>query len=541
MKRKIESILKKAVDELRKANSLKTIKTPEIKIEKPKRASFGDYSSNIAIILAKAEGASPSKLVQLLAKKVSEVDRGNMFVRADGVPAGFLNLTLSRKFLQKNLIEIIKSNEKFGRSVSPKRRKVLIEFVSANPTGPLHLGHGRWAVIGDAIASVLEKAGYMVDREYYINDVGRQVDLLKQSVIARSEGGDVPEGGYSGEYISLLAEKLNDKLGDKNLSKIIIENILAEQRDVLSRIGVKFDRWFYESSLYKQKRVEGVISSLSAKNATFKENGALWFKSKELGDDKNRVLVREDGIPTYFSSDIAYHEDKFRRRYDKIINVWGSDHHGYVARLKAAIEKLGYPPDKLEIIIGQLVSLFRAGAPVKMSKRAGEMITLSEVVDEIGSDATRFFFLMLSPDSHLDFDLELAKKRSTDNPVYYVQYAHARISSILREAEKTGVNLKRLNKEAVLDLLTESDELDLIKKLLGYPDEVVEAADSLLPHRMIAYSRELAAQFHNFYHKVRVITDDAELTKARLALIFATRIVLRNVLVLLGISAPEKM
>jgi len=343
------------------------------------------------------------------------------------------------------------------------------------------------------------------------------------------------------ELIILCHHIICDGMSLAYLARDIMELMLAEQRKVLSKLGVRFDRWFYESSLHKQKRIEGIIKELSKRGVTFEEEGALWFKSKELGDDKNRVLVREDGASTYFASDIAYHVDKFRRKYDLLINVWGTDHHGYVARLKAAVKFLGFPVEKLKIIIGQLVSLFRAGEPVKMSKRAGEMVTLEEVIDEIGVDATRFFFLMTSPDTHLDFDLELAKKHSSDNPVYYVQYAHARISSILREAEKSGHNIKKAVRTADLELLNDPEEIILIKKIVSFPDEILESARALLPHRLINYSRELSAQFHNFYHKLRVLSSDQDLTRSRLALVFATRIVLRNVLKLLGISAPESM
>ena len=541
MKQKITSIIVKAINGLQKEGVLKSRSLPQIVIEKPRVSSFGDYSSNVSMLMAKEERRSPADLAKMIASKIGEIDAGNLFREVGAAAPGFINLTLDEKFLSKSLAEVMKFGERYGRIPGWRRNKVLLEYVSANPTGPLHVGHGRWAVIGDVLSSILDFAGSRTEREYYVNDVGRQIDLLEQSVIARSRGEDVPKDGYGGEYVSEIAEKLKDKLKGKHLARDIMELMLAEQRKVLSKLGVRFDRWFYESSLHKQKRIEGIIKELSKRGVTFEEEGALWFKSKELGDDKNRVLVREDGASTYFASDIAYHVDKFRRKYDLLINVWGTDHHGYVARLKAAVKFLGFPVEKLKIIIGQLVSLFRAGEPVKMSKRAGEMVTLEEVIDEIGVDATRFFFLMTSPDTHLDFDLELAKKHSSDNPVYYVQYAHARISSILREAEKSGHNIKKAVRTADLELLNDPEEIILIKKIVSFPDEILESARALLPHRLINYSRELSAQFHNFYHKLRVLSSDQDLTRSRLALVFATRIVLRNVLKLLGISAPESM
>jgi len=531
MKDKISSVIKRAFNGEIPA---------EITVEKPNNPSFGDYSTNIAMKLSKSMKKAPADIAGELVDKISAVDKGNLFSDVGSVK-GFVNFTLSGKALRKELSEIIKLSGRYGRSTLGRGKKVLIEFVSANPTGPLHVGHGRWAVIGDAIAGVLEAAGYRVEREFYVNDVGRQIDLLCRSVIARAQGVEVPEGGYGGEYVRDLAVELRDRLKSKELGKELIKKVLSGHKAVLSKLNVKFDSWFHESSLYKNKSVDSLLKALENKKLTYKEDGALWFRSESFGDDKNRVLIREDGVPTYFTADIAYHDDKFRRGYDTLIDVWGSDHHGYVSRVRAAMKALGHDDSRLKIIIGQLVSLFRGGAQVRMSKRAGEMITLEEVVDEIGPDATRFFFLLQSPDSGLDFDLELAKKHSSDNPVYYVQYAHARISSILREAGKAGFKAESLVKKADLGLLKEPAEFDLIKKLIAYPDEISDSAKSLLPHRLIAYSRELATQFHNFYHKLRVICDDRAVASARIALVCATRIVLKNVLELLRISAPESM
>jgi arginyl-tRNA synthetase len=541
MKEIVESILSAAFEALSKENSITLKAPPNFSTETPKEEKFGDYSSNIAMILAKSEGKPPFTLAELFANKIRAMDNGRTFKTIEAVKPGFINFSLSDDALLRQLSDINKKGDRYGQQKNGRGQRVLIEFVSANPTGPLHVGHGRWAAIGDALASIMEAVGYKVDREYYVNDVGRQVDLLKQSVIARSLDREIPEGGYGGGYVIDLANRFKGKLSDKDLSSLLIRSILLEQKAVLELMGVKFNKWFYESSLYKGKKVEAAVKKLMDKQATFIEDGALWFKSKEHGDDKNRVLLRKGGQPTYFASDIAYHADKFARRYDLLIDVWGTDHHGYVTRLKAALKVMGQHAEKLKIIIGQLVSLFRSGEQVKMSKRAGEMVTLKEVIDEIGPDATRFFFLMLSADSHLDFDLELAKKHSMDNPVYYVQYAHARISSILSEAKKAGFDVSRAAKSARLSLLKDEAEFALIKKLASYPDELLEAASSLLPHRIINYSRDLSATFHNFYHRLRVITSDKPLTEARLSLVFAARIVLKNVLKLLNISAPDKM
>jgi arginyl-tRNA synthetase len=541
MKEQISELVSKAIDELKSSGMFKSGASVDISIGKPKVESFGDYSTNAAILMAKPLGSSPMDLARAIAKKIAEMDNGRTLKKIDVAPPGFINFILSEGRVRASLSEALRSGDKYGTSKRGAGKKVLLEFVSANPTGPLHVGHGRWAAIGDALASILKAAGYRVDREFYVNDIGKQIDLLARSVIARANNEQVPEGGYGGGYIIEIAKTFKSRLKDRGLANKVIELILSEQKSILEKMRVRFDKWSYESDLHKGRKVQKAIDELKRKGVTFVEDGALWFKSKEYGDDKNRVLIRNDGVSTYFSSDIAYHIDKFKRGYDLLINVWGTDHHGYVARLKVALKSLGYPSDRLKIIIGQLVSLFRGGEPVRMSKRTGEMVTLQEVVDEIGVDATRFYFLMLSADSHLEFDLEIAKRQTMDNPVYYVQYAHARISSILREAEKRGISVKRALSAAKLDLLSDEEELKLIKKIISYPDELLESAAALLPHRIITFARELSAQFHNFYHKLRVVSDDRELSEARIALVFATRIVLKNVLKLLNISAPESM
>ncbi|MBU1026181.1 MAG: arginine--tRNA ligase, partial [Candidatus Margulisbacteria bacterium] len=420
---------------------------------------------------------------------------------------------------------------------SAKGLSVLLEYVSANPTGPLHVGHGRWAVIGDVIARMLKAVGAKVETEFYVNNVGKQVKLLFESVKAVQAGKPVPEGGYGGDYIKDVAQ---GKF--KNVDQLI-DLFIKKQKQTLDSLDVKFDNWFYENKLHDNKLIPKAIDRLKKLNRTFEEKGALWFKSEEMGDDKNRVLIREDGQPTYFAADIAYHFEKYNRGFDKLINIWGTDHHGYVNRLKAAMTALDLPPEKLEIIIGQLVTLYRGNEPIRMSKRTGEMVTLREVIDEIGKDATRFFFAATDVNSHLDFDLELAKKKSHENPVFYVQYAHARICSILKKSQfphppspsPTG----RGGEEGVradLSSLTEPSERDLIFKLMTWPDVVAEAARLRHPHRITEYGKELGAVFHSFYEKCRVLGNPA-----RLVLVDASRITLRNVLQLLGISAPESM
>jgi len=508
--------------------------TLAIEIESPKNEIYGDYSTNIAIVTSKMNKTPPLDAANDVVSSLKNIDKGKIFASIESTPQGFINFRINNVTLTNNLIEILKKNERYGRSNIGEGKKVLLEFVSANPTGPLHIGHGRWAVIGDCLANIMKASGNRIEREYYVNDVGEQIEKLGQSVKARMEGRDVPEGGYAGHYITDLAGRIKDK---DRIKEQAMDYLLNQQKDTLNKLGVNFNKWFHESELHKKGLIKKCIEQLKKRGLTFNEGATIWFKSSEFGDDKNRVLVKEDGQPTYFAADIAYHINKYNRGYDKMINVWGTDHHGYVARLKAAITALGYPVEKLEIIIGQLVSLYRRGELIRMSKRTGEMITLEEVIDEIDAPATRYFLVRNSPSTHLDFDLELAKSRSLENPVYYVCYAHARICSILKEAKKAGLapksnNLKLLNTEA---------ERKLMVKLIRFQDEVESSARFMHPHRLTAYAESLAQIFHNYYHQHRVLSDDKELSRARLALVKATSIVLRNVLILLGITAPEHM
>jgi len=510
---KIKSLLEKALSKL-------GIEEAKFSIDIPAQRKFGDYASNAAIVNGRRLKKNPLEV----AKEIAEGVDKDIFIKVEVAKPGFINFTLSDKYLQNNLTEIHKLDHDYGKGGTGKGERVLLEFVSANPTGPLHIGHGRWAVIGDAIARLLKADGYKVEGEFYVNNVGNQVNKLVESVKALREGKPVPEGGYGGAYVK-------DVKGDT--AEAMLNYLLEQQKQTLSALGVNFTNWYLESDLHGKNKVKMAVQKLHDLRVTFEEGGAIWFKSEELGDDKNRVLIREDGNPTYFAADIAYHLDKFERGYDHLIDIWGTDHHGYVKRLRAGLRILGLPVEKFEIIIGQLVTLYRGKEPVRMSKRTGEMITLQEVIDEIGADATRFFFSATDVNSHLDFDLELAKKKSQDNPVYYVQYAHARICSILK---KSDMPMYKSEPMVNLTTLKEPAERNLMLKLLSWPDVVEEAARMRHPHKVTAYAKELATTFHSFYEKCKVLGNPA-----RLYLADAARITLRNVLELLGISAPESM
>jgi arginyl-tRNA synthetase len=491
-----------------------------VKIDIPPRRELGDYATNAAIVCAHRLSRVPLEL----AREIAACVESDMFDRVEVVKPGFINFFLNEKFVQQSVAGIIKRDRGWGVGSRGQGEKILLEFVSANPTGPLHVGHGRWAVVGDAIARLLKAAGYAVETEFYVNNIGNQVDKLWESVQAARAGKPVPENGYGGAYIKEVKGSAKEEC---------LASILNEQKATLRQLGVDFTRFFNESDLHAKGEVKEAVSRLEKNGKTIVEEGAVWFKSQEMGDDKNRVLVRDDGTPTYFAADLAYHLDKYSRGFDRLIDIWGTDHHGYVKRVKAAVEAMGLPAEKLEVIIGQLVTLYRGNEPVRMSKRTGEMVTLQEVLDEIGPDATRFFFAATDVNSHLDFDLELAKKQSNDNPVYYVQYAHARICSIIRKSEiqnpksQQGIDLSGLNEPA---------ERELMLKLLSWPDVVEAAARLRQPHKVTEYGKELATVFHHFYEKCRVIGHPA-----RLVLVDASRITLRNVLELLGIKAPETM
>lgn len=490
-------------------------KEVEVKIDRPQDLNFGDYATNVAMTLRK----NPREIVN--AMKLDSLEKIE-------VKNGFINFFLSKEYLQKQVSGILNKGEKFGESKSGKEQKVNVEFISANPTGPLTLGNGRGGFCGDVLANTLTKSGFKTEREYYINDIGEQIRKLGHSVL-----GD-KEAVYKGLYIEELKKKVNgndaEKVGEK-AAKIILEEMIKPQ---VQKMGIKFDVWFSEKTLHEKREVKKVLDFLKKKNLAYEKDEALWFKSAQFGDDKDRVLVKADGETTYLASDIAYLKNKFKRGFKKLVFLWGADHYGYIERIKAATEALEYKKEQVDIIIMQLVHLIQRGKEVRMSKRTGTYITLDELIGEVGLDVARFFFLTRSPNTHLNFNLDLAKEQSEKNPVYYVQYAHARISSILR---KTQCKVERGNYE----LLKSPAELALIKQLIRLPEIVEDTSKDYQVQRIPQYATDLATAFHLFYRDCLVISEDKELTRARLSLVFATKIVLKNTLDLMGISAPEKM
>jgi len=528
---------------------------PEIQLERPRHEGQGDWASNIAMLMAKRLGLRPRDVA---AEIVSRIGSDPHLEKIEVAGPGFINFFVTNLWIRDVLEAAVKGRENYGRSEQGKGRKVQVEFVSANPTGPLHVGHGRGAAVGDMTASLLEYAGWQVEREYYINDAGLQMNLLGQSTQARyfeilgcPEKAPFPENGYKGDYIYDLAREVLERDGNVYLDVPLEESfpvfqehaaktILEGIREDLSRFGVHFDVWFSEKSLYEKGLVESALSFLKERGHAYEKDGALWFRTTAFGDDKDRVLVRSNGVTTYFASDVAYHKDKFDRGFDLVIDVWGADHHGYVPRMKAAVEALGKNREALQILLIQFVNLLRGGQQVSMSTRSGEFVTLKEVLDEVGVDAARFFFAMRRCDSHLDFDLELAKKASTDNPVFYVQYAHARIQSIMREAASRKMDIPEPFSVDV-NLLLEPEEKALAKRIARFPEEVEKAASELAAHRIAFFAYDLAADFHAFYNAHRVLGVEEPLSKARLCLVEATRGALTNALAILRVEAPERM
>ncbi|MEW6007747.1 MAG: arginine--tRNA ligase [bacterium] len=518
-------------NDIRKAGGSFNIKKglPELQLTSATKEEYGDLTTNFSFILAGSLKIKPEKATELLKSKIE-----GKYIEKIEVIGGFLNIWIKDERLYQE-IEKLNKNEDFGRLLIGKGKKVLIEFVSANPTGPLHIGHGRGAAYGSSIARILEFSGFSVEREYYVNNVGTQIDLLGESLRARYLNLPIPENGYKGDYLIGIAKEIKEDARNKPLEyfkEFAYSNILSGIKDELLNFGVEFNRFEYESNLYDNRKVSNLLSSL--KEHSYVKDDALWLKTSSVSDEKDRVLVRGNERPTYYAGDLAYHKEKFERGYDLLIDLWGTDHHGYIERIKSGLSLMGYNPDMLKIILYQLVTLKRKGELVSMSTRAGEFITLKEVVDEVGRDATRFFLLTKKSDTHLEFDLELAKKESAENPVYYIQYLHARACSILREAEKK--NIRRENPD--YRLLTLKEEHRLMTHLCLFPDEVKASAIFLEPHRIANYLITLASIFHNYYHHHRVISDDIALTKARLCLINGSRIVAKNGLSLLGISAP---
>lgn len=519
----------------------------------PKEEAHGDLSSTVSFALSKTLRRPPRKLAEEIA---GNIPPSEVFEKVEVAGGGFINFTFKKEYLYSSLRALLEGGRAFLREDIGKGRRIQVEFVSANPTGPLHLGHGRGAAFGAALANLLEAGGYRVVREFYINDAGRQVALLGRSVFARYKEllgvpCPMPEDGYRGDYVIEIANALKEKFADKYKEATFeeagdafvgfsLDAMLRLIREDLGDFGVRFDSWQSERELYESGAVGRAIEHLKGKGFAYESEGALWFGSKAFGDEKDRVVVKKDGQYTYFAPDIAYHLKKIEGGFNELIDVWGADHHGYIPRMKAVIEALGYDREKLRVVLVQMVSLQRGGRPVAMSKRAGEFVTLREVMDEVGADTTKFIFLTRRPDSHLSFDLETAKAQSAENPVYYVQYANARINSIFAHAKEMGIKTAPEG-GANLALLEAEEELRLIKKLLSYPMVFEGAVAAHEPHRITFYLQELAGLFHPYYNRHRVVVEDGALTLARLALLGGIRAVLRDGLEILGLSAPERM
>jgi arginyl-tRNA synthetase len=526
---------------------------PVIEIEVPPNDSFGDLATPVAMSLARVLKKAPKRIAEELAGLMKNE---TVFEKIDIAGPGFINFMFSKEYFYSEIKKMMQHESTFFRSDIGKGRRVQIEFISANPTGPLHLGHGRGGAIGEALSNLLKAAGYVVEREYYVNDAGKQVKILGLSVFARYQqllGVEYPfpEDGYKGKYIEDLANRIIKKYGKKYIQTSFDEaaeffidhsykKILSGIEKDLKDFGITFDTWQSERDLFKAGEVEKAMEDLKIKGFVYEKDEAIWFKATAFGDDKDRVIIKQDGEYTYFTSDIAYHRKKIEKKFDELIDIWGADHHGYIPRVQAVIEALGYPKEKLKVVLVQMVTLLRGGKLVQMSKRAGEFVTLREVMDEVGADTTKFIFLTRRPDSHLEFDLETAKAQSSENPVFYVQYANARINSIFSHAKEKGIALDSLC-DSDFSLLSENEEIRIIKKLLMYPMIFEGAANAREPHRITFYLQELSGTFHPFYNKHRVVLDDMALTRARLALCEAIRIVLRHGLEVLGINAPDRM
>ncbi|MDM8543390.1 arginine--tRNA ligase [Desulfococcaceae bacterium HSG9] len=554
MKHKIKTLIQKAALKAHEQGELRSSTIPPFSVEESKSDIHGDFASNFAMTAAAAQKMAPRKIAETVIKYL-DADRA-FIAKTEIAGPGFINFFIRPAAWHLILNAIHTAGTQYGASDIGSGQKIQVEFVSANPTGPLHVGHGRGAAVGDSVANILSFSGYQVEKEYYINDSGRQINTLGKSVFLRylaslGKKTDFPDDCYKGDYIKDLAAEIGLREADQLASvdeqeaialcaRLAAAKIIAGIRQDLNSFGITFDNWFSEQSLYDSGKVDAVLQNLRKQELIYPKDGALWFKTTAFGDEKDRVVVRKNGLTTYFASDIAYHLNKFERGFDRLIDVWGADHHGYCARLTACVEASGHKRDQFSVILVKLVNLLRKGKPVAMSTRAGEFVTLQEVIDEVGRDAARFLFLTRSYDSPLDFDLDLAKRQTNDNPVYYVQYVHARITSITRKADKQGLKTTDLNHQAV-SRLTSGEEIRIIKLLARFPETVQHSAETMAPHRITFYLMELAAAFHSYYNKHRVLADDTELACGRLYLIAAVKIVIRNGLALLGVSAPEKM
>ena len=544
----IKAAAQKAID----AGTVKGGELPEVLLEVPPQKEFGDFATNFAMQSARALKCNPRMIAQAVVDNMDCAYVEKMEIAGPG----FINFYLKPDWIYDVLAGIIAEGENYGNIVSDCKEKIQVEYVSANPTGPLHVGHGRGAAVGSALANLMKAAGMDVSREFYINDAGNQINNLAASVNARyleqlGQTVEFPENGYHGHDIIETAERIVRIYGDRflNMSEeerlqefrtIALKEKLAALKEDLEAFNVTYDHWFSEQTLHDANAIKSACDLLTERGYLYEQDGALWLKATEYGDDKDRVVIRDNGIPTYFAADIAYHRDKYARGFDRVINLWGADHHGYIARMKAAVGALGYHPDQLEVLILQMVSLYRNGELVKMSKRTGQSVTLNELIEEVGTDAARFFFVMRSIDSQLDFDLTLATEKSNENPVYYIQYAHARICSIMRQLEEAGIAVMPAT-EAKLNTLVEASELELIKKLGEYPEMIAGAAKERAVHRVAHYVHDLAGLFHSFYNQCRILGVDSDLQQARIALVKTVGHVIRHALSILGVSAPERM
>lgn len=552
MKELLKQGIKEALDKAIDKGLLPQGEYPDVELEVPPQKKFGDFATNIAMKSARVAHCAPRNIAEAIIGQMQY----DWLDKAEIAGAGFINFFLKNTVIYDTLKQILKAGSAYGEAPLREDDTVQVEYVSANPTGPLHVGHGRGAAYGSALVNLLRTAGYNVQAEYYINDAGNQMDNLAASVNARylmhfGVPAEIPENGYHGHDIIETAEAIIAKDGDAYLKmpeeerlsyfkeRAYAEKLAALRRD-LAAFNVHYDNWFSERTLHPAA-IEDVCKTLKQRGKAYEKEGALWLKSTEYGDDKDRVIIRDNGVPTYLAADIAYHKNKYERGFKRLINIWGADHHGYVARVKASMTALGYDADQLEVLLLQMVSLFRNGQPVKMSKRTGQAISLNELIEEVGADAARYFFIMRSLDTQLDFDLDLAKSHSNENPVYYIQYAHARIYSIYKQVKENGGTVPEDWSDVAWDTLQTPQELELIKKMAAFPEEVQIAARERAPHRIAHFAHELASLFHNFYNHCRIIQDDKNLEKARLALVTAVRITIAGCLSILGVSAPEKM
>lgn len=553
MKQKIVELITIAAHRAHQAGALPKAEFPDIEVEEPKAGAHGDWATNFALLSARPQKMAPRRIAQVVSDHLN--DTQNLLERVEIAGPGFINFFVRREAWAPLVKKVLEQERRYGASNIGKGLKIQVEFVSANPTGPLHVGHGRGAAVGDSVANILSACGYDVHREFYINDSGRQIETLGRSVFLRAkellgEAVDYPAECYQGAYIRQLAQAVVDDQGkvliekqDKALAhcaRFAADAIIADMRADLERFGLSYDCWFSEQGLYDRNEVQEALEELKGQEMVYWQDGAWWFNSSRFGDEKDRVVVRRNGQTTYLASDIAYHRNKYRRGFHKVIDVWGADHHGYIPRMTAAIEAGDQRRDQFEVILVQLVNLLRGGRPVAMSTRAGEFVSLKDVVDEVGADAARFIFLTRDYESPLDFDLEVAKQKSNDNPVYYVQYVHARIASIRRKAAREG-RASAVWHNAAATLLVEPEEIQLIKAMERYPEVVRSSATALAPHRVTYFLMNLASLFHSYYNRHRVLVDERQLADTRLCLVQAVQTVIRNGLALLGVTAPHKM